>query len=196
MHIAKKGLRVLGIAESFYGREYSTLCGLVMRKDRIIDGAVFDRITVGGMDATDAVLRMVRHLDRSDINCIMISGCVIAWFNIVDPDTIINRTGLPVIAVTYEASEGIEQDIAHHFPGDEERIEAYRRLGIRTEIPLHTGYRLYIRGWGIEDEDAARLCNDFTAVGKIPEPLRVARMMARAMLQSGEEPAPSPAEKE
>jgi len=186
MHIAKKGLRVLGIAESFSGREYSTLCGIVMRKDRIIDGAVFERIAVGGMDATDAVLRMVGHLGRSDINCIMISGCVIAWFNIVDPKAILERTGLPVIAVTYEASEGIEQDIAHHFPGDEERIEAYRRLGMRMEISLHTGHHIYIRGWGIEDEEAARLCNDFTAAGKIPEPLRIARLMARAMMQCGE----------
>jgi endonuclease V-like protein UPF0215 family len=187
MHIAKKGLRVLGIAESFSGREYSTLCGLVMRKDRIIDGAVFERIAVGGMDATDAVLRMVGHLGRHDINCIMISGCVIAWFNIIDPDTILDGTGVPVIGVTYEASEGIEQDIAYHFPGDNERLEAYRRLGTRTEIALHTGHHIYIRGWGIDDGEAARLCNDFTAVGKIPEPLRVARLMARAMMQCGQE---------
>ncbi|HDR73274.1 MAG TPA: DUF99 family protein [Methanoculleus sp.] len=183
MHVAKKGLRVLGIAESFSGREHSTVCGLVMRKDRIIDGAVFGRITVGGMDATGAVLRMVGHLGRADINCIMISGCVIAWFNIVDPLVILEQTGLPVIAVTYEASEGLEEEIAAHFPGDEERIEAYVRLGARTEIALHTGHRIYIRGWGIEDSQAARLCNDFTATGKIPEPLRVARLMARAMMQ-------------
>jgi endonuclease V-like protein UPF0215 family len=188
MHIAKKGLRVLGIAESFSGREYSTLCGLVMRKDRIIDGAVFDKIAVGGMDATDAVLRMIDRLGRHDINCIMISGCVIAWFNIIDPQRILDHTGLPVIAVTYEASMGIEEDIAHHFPGDSERIEAYRRLGGRSEISLHTGHTIYIRGWGIDEDKAARLCNDFTASGKIPEPLRVARLMARAMMQCGEDP--------
>lgn len=186
MHVAKKGLRVLGIAESFAGRDYSTLCGLVMRKDRIIDGAVFETIAVGGMDATAAVLRMVDRLGRHDINCIMISGCVIAWFNIVDPQAVLEATRVPVIAVTYEASEGIEQDIVHHFPGDRERIEAYRRLGERTEISLHTGHQIYIRGWGIDEGDAARLCNDFTATGKIPEPLRVARLMARAAMSCGE----------
>jgi endonuclease V-like protein UPF0215 family len=187
MHVAKKGLRVLGIAESFAGRDYSTLCGLVMRKDRLIDGAVFDKIAVGGMDATCAVLRMVDRLGRHDINCLMISGCVIAWFNIIDPQAVLDGTGLPVIAVTYEASEGLEQDIAHHFPGDRERIEAYRRLGARNEISLHTGHRIFIRGWGIDEVDAARLCNDFTATGKIPEPLRVARLMARAVLQCAED---------
>ena len=84
MHIPKKGLRALGIAESYAGRDYSTLAGVVMRKDLRIDGFSFGRVTVGGMDATDAILRMIRVLDRRDINVVLLSGCVIAWFNVID----------------------------------------------------------------------------------------------------------------
>jgi uncharacterized protein len=183
MHLAKPGLRILGIAESFSGREHSTLAGIVMRKDQRIDGIAFTRVTVGGMDAAAALIGMVTDLDRKDINCLMISGCVIAWYNIINPDHVHAATRLPVIMVTYEESEGLEGSIIRHFPGDSARLLAYRSLGGRTAVSLHTGYRIFIRSAGISHADAARLCNDFTRDGRVPEPLRVARFAARGAMR-------------
>ena len=179
MHIPKKGLRALGIAESYSGRICSNLAGVVMRKDLRIDGFAFGRVTVGGMDATDTVLEMVRSLDRADLNVILLSGCVIAWFNILDPARITEKTGIPVICVTYEESSGLLNDIRYHFPGDERRAEAYLQLGERHPVELTRGHVGFLRSWGIDTADAARLCRDFTFDGKIPEPLRVARLCAR-----------------
>jgi hypothetical protein len=179
MHLPKKGLRVLGIAESYSGRSQSTLAGIVMRKDLVIDGTVFSRVMVGGMDATEAVLSMVRSLDRRDIGALMLSGCVIAFFNIIDPEKVCAETGLPVVCVTYENSEGLEGDIRHHFPDDEKRLAAYLRLGERTPYPLPGG-TVFLRSWGIGLADAGRLVSAFTLEGKVPEPLRVARICARA----------------
>lgn len=179
MHIPKKGLRVLGIAESYAGRTRSTLAGVVMRKDRIIDGFAFHAVTVGGMDATDAVLAMVRGLDRRDINAILLSGCVIAWFNVLDPARVFAETAIPVICVTYEESDGLSADIRHHFPEDDARLAAYENLGERIPFVLSTGQTVFLRSWGMPEGDAARLCDAFTLEGKIPEPLRVARLCAR-----------------
>jgi len=179
MHIPKKGLRALGIAESYTGRSVSRVAGVVMRKDLHIDGFIFSTVTVGGMDATASVLNMVQTLERRDINVIMLSGCVIAWFNILNPSLINQETGIPVICVTYEDSEGLDSDIRYHFPDDTARILAYENLGKRIPVKLHTHQTLFIRAWGIDHHDAGRLCNDFTHEGKIPEPLRVARLCAR-----------------
>ena len=131
MHIPKKGLRALGIAESYAGREHSTLAGIVMRKDLITDGCAFSRVTVGGMDATDGILRIVHTLGRRDINVILLSGCVIAFFNIIDPGRVFECTGLPVICVTYEESAGLEGDILPPFS------RGYRTAG-RVPPPWHT----------------------------------------------------------
>ena len=184
MPIPKKGVRVLGIAESYTGRHSdhirSTLAGVVMRRDRIIDGIGFGSATVGGMDATDGILDIFHSLKRNDINYTMLSGCVVSWFNIVNPAIIVEETGIPLITVTYENSSGLEEDIRHHFPEDAERLEAYHRLGNRIEVQLHTGYPVFIRSWGIGEEDSSLLCNLFTIEGKIPEPIRVARLLARA----------------
>lgn len=185
MHIPKKGLRALGIAESYTGRSVSRLAGVVMRKDLRIDGFIFSTVTVGGMDATATILRMVHELDRRDINVIMVSGCVIAWFNVINPDLIAQETGIPVICVTYEESDGLSADIRHHFPDDVLRISAYENLGDRIPLRLRTRQTIFIRSFGLEQEDAARLCNDFTLEGKIPEPLRVARLCARQLPPSG-----------
>lgn len=179
MHIPKKGLRALGIAESCHGRSVSRLAGVVMRKDLRIDGFAFSSVTVGGMDASISILHMVKDLKRRDINVIMLSGCVIAWFNIINASLIVQETGIPVICVTYEDSEGLFGDIRHHFPDDEARISAYENLGERTLVKLHTHQTIFIRCWGLNLEDAAKLCNDFTLEGSIPEPLRVARLCAR-----------------
>jgi hypothetical protein len=62
-------------------------------------------------------------------------------------------------------------------------MEAYRRLGDRTPLDLPTGYQVFFRPWGMEQADAARLCTDFTIDGKVPEPCRVARLVARAAMQ-------------
>jgi len=185
MHIAKKGLRVLGIAESFSSDDQSLLAGLVMRKDLRIDGISFENTKVGGMDATGAVISLYRSFKRQDINIIMISGCVISWFNIIDPVRVREAVDRPVIIVTYEDSEGIEEDIIRHFPGDDERLSRYKALGERIPATLPTGHTIFIRHCGISEEDAAALCSALTFDGRVPEPLRVARLCARAVLRYG-----------
>ncbi|MBC7109878.1 MAG: DUF99 family protein, partial [Archaeoglobi archaeon] len=68
MHPEKKGIRALGIAESFRkGYPLSVLAGVVMRADWKIDGFACSLATVGGMDATEAVLKIFRDLSRRDI---------------------------------------------------------------------------------------------------------------------------------
>ena len=185
MHLPKKGLRALGIAENFSGHTSSTLAGVVMRKDLRIDGFAFGRVTVGGMDAPDAILSMVQALDRMDINVIMLSGCVIARFNVMDPAQISQEAGTTVIGISYEESAGLEADIRHHFPGDENRVTVYYWLGERVPVILHSNLTVFIRAWGLNEADAAQLCSDFTLEGRIPEPIRVARLCSRSLIHSG-----------
>ncbi len=94
-------------------------------------------------------------------------------------------TGIPVIGISYGESAGLEADIRYHFPGDENRVTAYHRLGERIPVILHSNLTVFIRAWGLNETDAAQLCNDFTLEGKIPEPIRVARLCSRSLIRSG-----------
>lgn len=188
IRVSKPGIRALGIAESFVRSDpLSTLAGLVMRGDLRIDGVALAEITVGGMDATDGVLSIYRKLGREDINILMLSGNVISWFNIIDPERIHRETGLPVISVTYEESDGLERYIEEYFPGDVGRLMRYRELGERSAIRLKTGYDLFVRAHGISLKETRAVLNRFTIEGRIPEPVRVARLVARAAMRIGRE---------
>jgi len=184
MNVAKSGIRVLGIAESYSGRESSLIAGTVMRKDLRIDGFGFAPVTVGGRDATGAVISLFEELKREDINVIMLSGCVISWFNVIDIEKVSAVTGVPVVCVTYEDSDGLEKDILHHFPDDPGRLRSYMKLGERERIILPTGYEIFIRYTGISGRDAHRICSDMTKDGRIPDPLRVSRLLARSIMHS------------
>ena len=184
LHIEKKGLRGLAVAESF--REIdktSSLAGVVMRRDFIIDGFVFGHATIEGSDATDSILQMYKKLHRDDISFLMISGLIISMYNIVNIKKIWNELKIPILGVTYENSKGIEEAIKFHFPDSyQSKIEEYHNLGERTKLTLHTGHDLYVRIEGCTIQETKNLLNAFTLQGSMPEPLRVAQMLARTKL--------------
>lgn len=184
IHVNKSGIRVLGVAESFVRSEQvSRLAGIVMRGDLRIDGLALARITVGGDDATSGVLSIFDRLDRSDINVILLNGNVISWFNIIDTDEVFRRTGKPLISLTYEESPGLEEYIREYFVEPEEKLQRYYALGRRIPVMVRTGYEVYVRTQGTSIEEAVSILNRFTLDGRTPEPIRVARMMARAALR-------------
>jgi uncharacterized protein len=152
-----------------------------MRRDLIIDGIVFGKTTLKGDDSTKSIYCMFRSLERDDINCIMLDGLIISMYNIIDGEQLSNITGLPVIAITFDDSRGLEEHIRHHFlEKSEMKLEQYHKLGSRDQIRLKTDKLLYIRYWGLSLKGALSTLNAFTLQGSVPEPIRVAKLLARA----------------
>lgn len=185
LHLEKKGLRGLAIAESFsQSSKKSVLAGIVMRRDFVIDGFVLGYATLEGDDATDQILVMYKKLDRPDISYVLISGIIISLYNIIDVKQIASSLNLPVIGVTYEGSPGIEEAIKHHFPDSyEKKLAEYKKLGKRNKISLGTSHDVYVRNEGCTIDDAKRLLSELTLQGSVPEPLRVAQMLAKTILK-------------
>ena len=186
LHLEKKGIRGLAIAESFSQEsKKSVLSGIVMSTDLIIDGFVMGHSTVGGDDATDAILAMYKKLDRSDVSFLLISGIIISLYNIVDLKRISEEIELPVIGVTYEESKGIEDAIKHHFPDSyKSKLAEYSKLGSREKITLHTSHSLYIRNEGCTLLEAKQLLDKITLQGSVPEPLRIGQLLANTLLKA------------
>jgi endonuclease V-like protein UPF0215 family len=181
VHPEKRGIRVLGIAESFkkFGKK-SILAGVVMRRDLIIDGMAYGTATIEGDDATNSIISMHKLLARDDINCILLDGLVISMYNIIDGELVAGETGLPVIAVTFEDSKGLEESIKKHFNDWQNKLLQYQKLGSRERLTLKTGKNLFIRYWRINQRGAFAILNSFTLQGSIPEPIRVAKIAARS----------------
>lgn len=184
VHAEKKGVRVFAVAESFKkGARKSVLAGIVMRRDLVVDGVAFGTATIGGDDATESIVSMHRSLLRDDVNCIILDGLVISMYNIIDGGRVSEKTGLPVIAVTFEDSPGLEGAIKRHFAGNwQDKLAQYEKLGTRERVMLKTGKHLYIRCWEINTKRAVSVLNAFTLQGAIPEPVKVAKLAARSAL--------------
>ncbi|WP_290817840.1 DUF99 family protein [Halovivax sp.] len=176
----RPGVRALGVAESARD-DRSTLAGAVVRADRVVDGAAFGSATVGGLDATDAVVELVDGLDREDVRYLLVGAVAPAWYNVLDLGRVHEATGLPTVAVTFEASDGLEDALAEAFSGEalERRLERYRSLPPRRELSVNDE-TVYVRAVGLSDEAAADVLRTFTPEGGRPEPIRVARLLARA----------------
>jgi len=184
----KPGARAVGVAESYRG-ETSTLGAVVVRADRAVEAISFGECTVGGTDATSAIAGVVADLERPDARYAFVAGVAPAWFNVVDLDALHAAVDRPVLAVSFEASDGLEDAIREAFDGDalDRRLAAYRALPERRAIDVDDGENgdgssstVYVRSVGVGDEHAAEVVRGFTFDGGRPEPLRVAREVARA----------------
>jgi endonuclease V-like protein UPF0215 family len=196
----KPGTRALGVAESTdedSGR--TVLCGAVVRADRVVDGFAYATATVGGLDATDAVCALVDRADREDVQYLLVSGVAPAWFNVLDLDRIAEVAERPVLSVSYEASPGLEPALREQFDGEalDSRLAVYERLPPRRRLRVN-GETLFVRSVGLGDgesgrstdgagddldDEAARIVRAYTPTGGRPEPVRVARLAARAARQ-------------
>ncbi|ERH07079.1 MAG: hypothetical protein J07HN4v3_02708 [Halonotius sp. J07HN4] len=176
----KPGSRAVGIAASD-GSEHSQLCGAVVRADRAVEDFVFARCTTGGTDATAACRTLLARLDRPDAQWVLLAGIAPAWFNLIDLDAIHTAADRPVIAVSFEESDGLEAPLREQFSGEalEQRLAIYRALPPRSLMTIDDT-ELWIRSVGIDTPDAADVVTAFCPSGNRPEPLRVARLAARA----------------
>jgi hypothetical protein len=186
----KKGVRALGVAESYRGEGGdSYVAGAVVRADNVVDGFRFTTITVGGTDATDSIAELYDSFDRDDVRFVLVSGIAPAWYNIVDIAAVHDETDVPVVSVTYEEGDedGLKSALEDEFEGDslEERLALYDALPQRRRVSLGEGRVLYVRSIGVPDERADRWVRGFTRLDEEsmrPEPVRVARLAARGLL--------------
>ncbi|WP_348612690.1 DUF99 family protein [Halobaculum rarum] len=199
----KSGTRALGVAVSADGRSdadppaRATVAAAAVRADRVVDGLSFSTCTVGGSDATAAVVDCIDRLGRPDVRHVLLAGVAPAWFNLIDCRRVHEAAERPVIAVSFEASSGLEPHLREHFTGEalDRRLAVYESLPEREPVTLageatrgggavdEPGDEpdLWVRPVGADAAAARRIVAAHTPEGQgRPEPLRVARLAARA----------------
>jgi endonuclease V-like protein UPF0215 family len=116
-----------------------------------------------------------------------VAGIAPAWFNVLDLRAIQDAVGRPVLSVSFEASEGLEPALREAFGNEDDgdsaalskRLETYRRQPAREQLTVNDE-TVYVRAVGCDAERAREVVRAFTPEGGRPEPVRVARLAARA----------------
>ena len=183
----KSEIRVLGIDDSALISDRIMIIGAVFRGGNWLDGVLRSEITRDGMDGTDTIIRMVtssKHFVQ--IRVIMLDGITFGGFNPIDIVKINESTGLPVIVIMrkYPDFEKIGSALKY-LPDSEERMEIIERAGEIAEVTTYTDRRaspLYIQWAGIEKEDARCIVQLTSTRSNIPEPIRVAHLIATGIV--------------
>jgi endonuclease V-like protein UPF0215 family len=188
----------VGVAES-YANDTSTLGAVVVRRNRAVESVAFGECTVGGLDATEHVGDVVDSLSRPDARYVFVAGVALAWYNVLNLHALHERLDRPLLAVGFEASDGLEPALRETFDGDalDARLDRYRALPRRWSVAVgrsddaggdagtassgdENGDVVYVRALGLEAAHAAEVVRGFTHESGRPEPVRVAREVARA----------------
>jgi endonuclease V-like protein UPF0215 family len=157
----------------------------MMRADLIIDGIIWDKIAIQGTDSTDIIIEMINRLSRTDFASILLRGTVIAGYNIVDLTLLHETFKLPVISVTSEPQENLRDHLLHTFPSKwKQRWAVAHRNGDPQALSLETGSKVFLQWKGCNWSEVQGLIRRLTRFGGIPEPLRVARLLARVLAKN------------
>jgi len=176
-------LRVVGIEDGSFVKGFTkkALLAAVLFRGLKIEDAAFQRITVDGLDATEKAVSVLR---RWDFEVVMLAGVSFAGFNVIDPVVLNKEFGKPVVVVSRVKPDNraVKQALIRHFRNWKRRWEVFERLGPIHEVRVFAEEPpLYVEVVDAEVEWASRLITSFAVCGRVPEPLRVARLIARGL---------------
>ncbi|WMW22187.1 DUF99 family protein [Methanolobus mangrovi] len=181
----KDEIRILGIDDSALISDTITIVGAFFRGGMWLDGVLRSDISRDGLDATTRIIEMVRQSKHFlQIRVIMLDGVTYGGFNPVDIIQLNEETNIPVIVLMRNLPdfEKIETALSH-LPEKEKRMKIIKKAGnISKVITKDACNPVFIQCCGIKQELAARIVNISSTRSNIPEPLRVAHLIATGIV--------------
>jgi hypothetical protein len=185
----KPEIRVLGIDDGPFTphKGYAPVVGVVFRGGYWLDGVLSTKVKVDGFDATDKIATMmVESPHYRQVRIMMLEGVTFGGFNVVDIKELNALTELPVIVVTRNKPDFREIHAAvKKLPNSTERWAAVQNAGQVFEVHTRSlDEKVYMEISGIRESDARRILQLTSTRSSIPEPLRVAHLVASGTSQA------------
>lgn len=139
------------------------------------------RITVDGLDGTNTALRLLKGSARIPI---LLSGVTFGGFNLIDPWKIHQYSKSPTIVVigSRPNNKSVKRALRQHFSDWKERWDLLRSLGPLRKLRTMPGESpIFFEKFGTSTGESRSLLKSWTFVSRIPEPLRVAGLVARGL---------------
>ena len=189
-------MNVIGFDDGPFARTHRgdvLLVGCVCSGTRL-DNVVSGRVRRDGTDATRAMMKLARSVDH--VQAVMLQGIAVAGFNVVDIHMLSQALDLPVLVITRRSPDmtAVKRALFSEDPASRpavrgaarkwsliERAGALESLGPSRRAMkrgARVGGTLWVQRAGLTLEQARRLVNDTTLHGNLPEPLRLAHLIA------------------
>jgi endonuclease V-like protein UPF0215 family len=179
--------RVVGVEDGGFSRKLQgrgiqkALFVCVLLRGKWINDFQADMITVDGLDATEKLTSMLRRLS---FDAVMLAGVSFAGFNLVDPTIVFEEFRKPVIVIsrTKPNNIAVKNALRRHFEDWRIRWSVFEKLGSVYEvISMSAEPPVYVEVVGAELDWASMLIRAASVCCRVPEPVRVARLVARGL---------------
>jgi endonuclease V-like protein UPF0215 family len=154
------------------------LVGVICAGTRV-DGVLVGKVRRDGANAATSMLKMIASSQfRAQVQAVLLQGIAVAGFNVVDVQLLHSVLGVPVIVVARRQPDltRVRRALLARVRGGARKWRLVEAAG--APEPLDG---LVVQRVGIERERARRLLGSTRLHGKLPEPLRVAHLIAGAI---------------
>lgn len=168
--------------------------GVIFRGGNFLDGVLRTDITIDGLDSTDKLIKLIngtRH--KKQLRVVMFDGITLGGFNIIDIQRLRKEIELPIIVFNRKMP-----DLARVRKALKNFRDYRRRWGLiekagdikSCKIRRHDLRRdlkgkkkVYYQSVGLSEKEAEEIIKLSSTHGQIPEPLRVAHLIATAVVK-------------
>ncbi len=152
--------------------------GAVFAAERL-DGVLVGRVHRDGANATRELIRLVADSKYAQhLQLVMLQGVALAGFNVVDVQELSRQLGLPALVVARHAPDtrAIRRALLKHVANGLDKWTLIQQLG-----PMEPISHVYVQRVGLSREEAEAVLDRFALNGHVPEPLRIAHLIAGAI---------------
>ncbi|MHA1940919.1 MAG: endonuclease dU [Candidatus Hodarchaeales archaeon] len=152
--------------------------GVIMKGAAYVDGIIQTEMDRDDNSSTQIIIDMISGSShKAQIQAIFLQGITIAGFGIIDIKEVFQKTNIPNIVVLrkFPDYDDIFRALKKNFKDWESRWEKIRNAGEPHKVQSQP--KLYLQTAGISIKDAVTLTKKCTAVGTIPEVVRIAHFI-------------------
>jgi uncharacterized protein len=167
---------------------------VVFSTPNYVEGILRTSIEIDGTDATERILSLLGGSPFLDgVRAVLLDGIAVGGFNLVDLDRLYEKLQRPIVTVTRRAPDfpAIHAALRKYFPRDAAARWRLIRAHPLFRLATPEGNPLRVGAVGCTRAEAAAIVRRTTVRGNLPEPLRLARLVARALVVPHAEPSPA-----
>jgi len=181
--LLKKNIRAIGVDDGYFkprtiGR--TKIVAVLQRVDGRIEGILCSDVEIDGFDSTSQIVKMLKDnqekfLGQAEV--IFLGGVNFAGFNIADVKTLHAELALPIIIVFRKMPRMKKIFKAlEKFPDASKRKELLKNAG-----RIYKADRICFQCVGLRPYEARGLIKRFSIHSNLPEPVRIAHIVASAV---------------
>lgn len=178
MKRSRKLSHIMGVDDAPFDRAHRgdvTIVGAVFAGPRL-DGVLTSKVRRDGANAAGAIASMIeRSRFVEHLQLVMLQGVALAGFNVVDVFRLHERLGLPLLVVARREPDmrAVREALETRVRGAARKWKIIEQLG-----PMEKVGSVWIQRVGLSREEAASAIEATSIHSSVPEPLRVAHMIA------------------